>query len=124
FSGDGGPATAAEFDLPYGVVASPDGSVYIADLASNRVRKVGPDGNIHTVVGNGDQYFTQDSIPALEASCVPHNIDLGPDGSLYISNQFTAMLFTRSPDGFSCSAGGTVSFEPTDDRRLASDAGI
>jgi sugar lactone lactonase YvrE len=39
--GDGSPAISAEFNLPNGVAADPAGSVYIADVGDNEVRKVG-----------------------------------------------------------------------------------
>lgn len=51
FSGDGGPAAAAELDYPTGVAVEPDGSVLIADDANYRVRLVAPDGAISTVAG-------------------------------------------------------------------------
>jgi len=40
FSGDGGPATAAALDLPFGVALDNSGHLFIGDLANNRVREV------------------------------------------------------------------------------------
>jgi uncharacterized protein (TIGR03437 family) len=40
FSGDGGPATQAELNFPWGVATDATGSVYIGDRANNRVRIV------------------------------------------------------------------------------------
>ena len=43
FSGDGGPATAAEMQMPYGVAASSGGRVH-RDLYNNRIRELTPVG--------------------------------------------------------------------------------
>ena len=42
FSGDGGPASEARLNLPYGLAVDSAGNVYMADLGNNRVRRVAP----------------------------------------------------------------------------------
>jgi uncharacterized protein (TIGR03437 family) len=53
FSGDNGPATNAELELPGGVAADSAGNVYIADSDNQRVRKVS-NGVIATVMASGN----------------------------------------------------------------------
>jgi len=45
-AGDGGPAIGALLRSPDGLVLLPDGSLYIADSGSDRVRVISPDGII------------------------------------------------------------------------------
>jgi hypothetical protein len=68
FAGDGGPAAAAQLNLPRDSAIGPDGSIYIADTYNNRVRKIAPDGTVSTVAGNGSQVYNGDNIPATSAA--------------------------------------------------------
>jgi len=89
FSGDGGPATSASLYVPRGIAFGPDGSIYIADYASYRIRRVGPEGIITTVAGNYLSGFSGDGGPATSASLsVPYGVAVGPDGSIYIADQY------------------------------------
>jgi hypothetical protein len=60
FSGDTGPATRSELEIPAGVAVDTASNVYIADLGSNRVRMVS-NGAITTVAGTGakSRYHTR-----------------------------------------------------------------
>ena len=54
YSGDGGPATAAELDLPGGVAVDAAGNLFIADTGNNCIREVNAShAVITTVAGNG-----------------------------------------------------------------------
>jgi RHS repeat-associated protein len=86
FAGDGGPAEEALLDTPTDVATSPDGSVYIADSYNNRIRRVGPDGTITTVAGNGTMGWDGDGAPATDAQLYrPQAIAVSADGTLYIA---------------------------------------
>ena len=53
YSGDGGAATGALLNNPFGVVRGPDGALYICDTMNHVIRKVASAGKISTVVGSG-----------------------------------------------------------------------
>ena len=54
YSGDGGPATAAEFWEPLGIAVDTQGNVYIGDSGNNRIRKItASTGIITSIAGSG-----------------------------------------------------------------------
>jgi RHS repeat-associated protein len=96
--GDGGPATQASLNHPAGIAVGPDGSLYIADVVNQRIRRVGPDGVITTVAGNGTQSFAGDGGPAPQASLnLPDSVAFGPDGSLYVADRLNFRIRKVTP---------------------------
>ncbi|MBC7543560.1 MAG: hypothetical protein H7338_12605 [Candidatus Sericytochromatia bacterium] len=53
FGGDGGPATSASLDYPYGLAIDAQGRLAISDWGNQRVRLVDATGTITTLAGNG-----------------------------------------------------------------------
>src|SRR5215469_5504244 len=48
-----GPAASASFLEPEGVAVAPDGDLYVADTAAQRIRRITPQGIVSTVAGSG-----------------------------------------------------------------------
>jgi sugar lactone lactonase YvrE len=86
FSGDGGQATAAQLAFPRGVAVDQAGNLYIGEGESgNRIRKVGPNGIITTVAGNGTAGFGGDGGPAISAQISnPRSVAVDAAGNLFI----------------------------------------
>ncbi len=110
FSGDGGPASVAQLNAPYGVTADLFGNLYIADLGNSRVRKVAQDGTISTVAGGGtlapggaDEGKAATSI-ALSS---PRNVVADYNGNLYISDFAGQRVFELRTDGTLTTIAGT-----------------
>ena len=86
YGGDGGPATAAQINLPYGLAVDLSGNVYFADLGNNRVRRIAPDGSITTAAGTGVKGSLGDGGLAANAQLMtPRNVAVDAAGNLYIS---------------------------------------
>ena len=87
YSGDGGSATSAQLNCPYGVAVDGAGNVYISEQQGHRIRKVDTDGNISTVVGTGTGGYSGDGGPATSAQIwAPWDVKVDEAGNLYIAD--------------------------------------
>ena len=70
FSGDGGAATDASLNYPWGVAvpASKDAEFIISDTRNNRIRAVAGQNTISTIAGNGKAGYSGDGGPAVDAT--------------------------------------------------------
>ena len=87
FTGDGGPATAAQLNGPIGVALDSADTLYIADQVNNRVRQVPVGGTINTVAGDGAAGYTGDGGAAISAELYgPCGMVVDPSGPFYIAD--------------------------------------
>lgn len=108
FSGDDGPALEAQIQLPGGQSAPPagrldvdaSGNVFLADSGNHRIRKIDTDGMMTTVAGDGTPAARGDGGPATAASLFrPSDVEVGPDGSLYIADTDNSCVRKVDPAG-------------------------
>jgi sugar lactone lactonase YvrE len=90
FSGDGMPAIGALLNQPKSVVVSKmTGAIYLADTRNFRVRRIGTDGVIDTVVGSAPAGFSGDGGPPLAAQLQFQMVSDNPEpgGGLALDDQ-------------------------------------
>lgn len=95
FSGDGGPATQATMNEPYGVQVDTAGNVYFVDRLNACVRKVdGQTGVITTIAGVGGkkQATTQAGVATQTPMLEPNGIALDGKGKLYIADVSASLI--------------------------------
>jgi RHS repeat-associated protein len=124
FSGDEGPATSAQLGFQQDISFGPDGSLYIADFNNHRIRRVGPDGIIHSVAGSGTAGFS-DNMPATQAMLnQPTGVDVASDGTLYICDSSNNRIRRVGPDGIITTiAGSSSNFKGNDGPATAAGLG-
>ncbi len=89
FSGDGGPASDANFGRVFGIELDKAGNLYIGDWDNHRIRKVDIEsGIVTTIAGNGVDGYSGDNGPATAASLKkPAAICFDTCGNLYFSDE-------------------------------------
>ncbi len=80
-----GPALSASF-RPIGVVGDAAGNLYIATYSGEAILKVDTSGNISTVAGTPNNAGTVDGIVNTGRLYTPYQVDVAPDGTLYIAD--------------------------------------
>ena len=151
FSGDGGPATDAEFRLPRAVAIDNSGIIYIADSGNMRIRRLDTDGTITLVAGDGtigliattDEQFPNPGIrvdipdgsngPAIDSRVAnPLGLAFLPNGCLLVGEfsgqkvrriEFDGLGFIREFAGLGVAAFGGDG-GPASEANLHSPAGI
>jgi sugar lactone lactonase YvrE len=107
YSGDGGPATAAQLYSPTGVAVDTAGNLFIADPGNYRVRKVTPGGVIGTVAGNGYQGHSGDGGPATAAQLYyPYGVAVDTAGDLFIADTNNYRVRKVTPGGVISTVAG------------------
>lgn len=88
FSGDNGPAAAAQIDSPTALAVAANGDLYVADAGNQRVRRISAaNGVMTTVAGSGRQGFSGDGGSALAAAIdAPNGLALDAGGNLYLAD--------------------------------------
>ncbi len=86
YSGDSGPASAAQLNYPFGLAIDHTGNLYIADMSNDRIRKIAldltafdltPDSLISTIVGadEGELYL-------------PYDVAVDQKGTIYVADTY------------------------------------
>jgi uncharacterized protein (TIGR03437 family) len=104
YSGDNGPAVAAQLNAPQSVAADASGNFYIADTANNAVRKVAKGGIITNLIGNGQAGNGNNQLSG------PQGVAADPAGNVYISDTQNSRVLKVGAAGGVSTLGGSDQF--------------
>jgi sugar lactone lactonase YvrE len=108
YSGDHGPATAAELQYDAGVAVDASGNLYIADYGNHVVRRVDTSGVITTFAGTGTAGDSGDNGPATAAELGgPWAVRVDLSGDVYVADADQNVVRKVSPAGIITTVAGT-----------------
>jgi sugar lactone lactonase YvrE len=87
YTGDGGPASSAQFSQLSGIAVDAQGNIYVADTGNNAIRLFPLGGTVTTIAGNGIQGYTGDGGPATVAEMNnPRAVAVTASGNVYFTD--------------------------------------
>jgi trimeric autotransporter adhesin len=107
FSGDSGLAVYATFNAPRGLVFDKSGNLYVADAGNHRVRRIGTDGYIATVAGDGSAETDGTGAATAASLHEPVGVAVDDSGNLYISERLGHVIRKVGTDGYISTVAGT-----------------
>ncbi len=114
FSGNqDGIGESARFNEPWGICASEDGIVYVADTKNNKIRRIDLEGNVKTIAGTGN--FGTSNAQGLAATFGnPTGIEIDAVGNLYVADHLTHIIRKIDNRGIVTTLAG-IPYIPGDD---------
>ena len=125
FSGDGGPATAATLQEPWGVALDRLGDLFIADRDNHRVRKVDAQGIISTIAGNGEIAYSGEGVLGSKAGIgLPLGITADAHGNVLFADSTNLRVRMIDGHGKISTIAGTGNRDATGDGGPATKAAL
>ncbi|MFZ6647750.1 hypothetical protein ACO0LO_18650 [Undibacterium sp. TJN25] len=101
-----GNGSAAKFNGAGSMVTDSSGNLYVTDLYNHAIRKIGPDGTVTTLAGNG-KAGDMDGKGTEAQFNLPQGLAIDATGNLFVSEPQSGLIRKVTPDGIvSTFAGG------------------
>ncbi|MES2529399.1 MAG: hypothetical protein V4636_00065, partial [Pseudomonadota bacterium] len=103
-----GTGAGASFSLPTGIAMGPDGNLYVADSANNKIRRVTPAGVVTDVAGTTPAGLKDGAAGSAQFSS-PFDVAVAANGDVYVSDTGNSRIRRISAAGLVTTFAGTGS---------------
>lgn len=93
-----GKADASFFNRPAGIAVDGSGNVYVADSGNHAIRKIGTDGRVTTLAGDG-VLGSADGAGRSARFYQPKDVAVAKDGTVYVADTLNHLIRKIAPDG-------------------------
>ena len=94
-----GTGSAARFNRPSGVTVDNAGTVYVADMLNNAIRKVTPAGVVTTLAGLADKFGSADGTGSVARFDWPSGVAVDNAGNVYVADNLNNTIRKVTPSG-------------------------
>jgi len=102
-----GPATMAQFNLPWGVAVDANGNVYVGDTSNCTIRRITPAGMVSTFAGTPGVRGYADGIGSAAQFFYPAGLAVDGSGNVYVADEDNFAIRKITPDGVVTTLAGS-----------------
>jgi DNA-binding beta-propeller fold protein YncE len=84
----------ARFNKPFSIAVGPDGSLYVADTHNHTIRCISAEGAVSSLAGAAGQKGSVDGRGPAARFTYPTGLAVGPDGSLFVTDEHSVRRIT------------------------------
>jgi streptogramin lyase len=103
----GGEGTEARFTAPSGIAVDNSGNVYVAEFASDTIRKISPEGSVSLLAGSPGNPGWKDAKGDNAHFRNPWSVAVDKRGNVFVADKDNHVIRQITPDGLVTTVAGT-----------------